>query len=77
MRKSLVKYSRKLPTRSSGMSTGTIVGVAIIALIIYLLLKRRFNLTSGQYSNKEEWDVQYSADGLPTKITIIRNATRS
>lgn len=74
--KSLVRYKRNLPARSS-MSIGTIVGIAVIALIIYLILKRKSGSIAGQYKNLETWNVTYSQDGLPTKIEIHREATRT
>ena len=76
MTKNLVKYERNLPARSSGISTGTIVGIVIIGIILWFLLRRKTSPIAGQYSNKEEWDVTYNEDGLPTKITIHRDATR-
>lgn len=30
-----------------------------------------------QYTNTEEWDVQYNQDGLPTKIVVHRKAVQT
>ena len=73
MRRSLVKYSHNPPA----ISGQVLIGIALIALIIYLLIKKNQGSITGQYSNKEEWDVQYNEDGLPIKISIHREATRA
>jgi len=58
-------------------SAGLIIGLIVVGLIIWYLLKRKEAQPAGQYLNEEKWDVQYNVDGLPTSITIHRNATRS
>ena len=77
MSKSLVKYQRNLPARSSSISTGTIVGIIVIGVIIWFLLRRKPGPIAGQYHNAETWSVSYNEDGLPTKIEIHREATRT
>ena len=72
MTKALTKYQRNLP--ASG--TTLVIGVILIALVIWLLLKNRQGSNTGQYKNFESWDVQYNADGLPIKISIHRDARR-
>lgn len=32
---------------------------------------------AGAYTNAEEWEITWSPEGLPTKVVIHRNATRS
>ena len=76
MTKSMVKYKRNLPARTTMSTTGTIAIIVLIALVLYFLLKNKSG-TIGQYKNLETWDVQYSPDGLPTKISIHREATRT
>ena len=74
---------RNLPARTAtttGISPTVMVGLAIVALIIWLILKsRQSNMAgiAGTYKNEESWSVQYNEDGLPTKVTIFRNAIRS
>lgn len=34
-------------------------------------------MTAGNYTNKEEWDVEWNEDGMPVKITVHRDAHRS
>ena len=76
MKRSLVKYQRNLPAkRGTGMSIGTIITIVIIGIVIYFILRNRASPT-GKYLNEETWDVQYSPDGLPTKIVIHREAVR-
>ncbi|MBA7584010.1 hypothetical protein ES708_25962 [subsurface metagenome] len=31
---------------------------------------------SATYANEESWEIEWSPDGLPTKIEVHRNATR-
>ena len=65
-----------------------IIIIAILLIALLLLLKKEFSnrnraIASGgpkvdgrehEYHNEESWDVEYNADGMPTKITIHRNA---
>ena len=51
--------------------------VLIGAVIWYLVKNKNGAAAAGQYLNEESWDVAYNNDGLPTKITIHRNATRT
>ena len=80
---SLAKRNLPIKAASESKITPTVmIGIAIVALIIWLLLKNRQSSmtgivgTAGTYKNEESWDVQYNADGLPTKVTIHRNAIR-
>lgn len=76
--------SRAVAKRQVGVSnpgtpsTGIIIGLVLIGLLIYLVVKRNQSAQqpNGQYLNEEKWDVAYNDDGLPTSITIHRNATR-
>ena len=52
-----------------------IIGLLLLALLIYFAMKKQGAI--GQYTNTETWDVLYSPDGLPTKITIHRDARRA
>ena len=86
METSLVKYKRNLPARTTGTSETSeassfswLLGLALVGLIIWLFVKNKSQGSAspvGQYLNEESWDVSYNEDGLPTKITIHRNATR-
>ena len=71
MRRSLVRYNPS--TKVSG--TTILIGIALVGLIIWLIVRSK-QPTAGQYLNKESWDISYNEDGLPTKITIHRDATR-
>jgi len=72
MTKDLTKYQRNLPAKG----TTLVIGIILIALIIWLLLKNRQTPIAGEYKNLEEWSVTYNEDGLPIKISINRKATR-
>jgi len=50
--------------------------IAIVGLIIWLIMKNTQKPAAGTYKNEEVWNVEYSADGMPTKITIHRDARR-
>ena len=82
MKTSLVKYKRNLPIGTTETSETSplswLLGLALVGLIIWLFVKNKSQSSgiAGTYSNKEEWDVSYNEDGLPTKITIHRDATR-
>ena len=73
MRKSLVKYQRNLPAKTSGVTL--LIGALIIGVIIWFLMKGK-TAQASSYTNAEEWNVTYSEDGLPTKIVISRHAIR-
>ena len=75
MSKSLT-IRRNLPTRtSSNPAYSWVLGLLLLALLIYFALKKQGAI--GSYRNEETWDVQYSPDGLPTKIVIHRDARRT
>ena len=61
----------------AGISLGTIAIVVLVGLVIYLLWKSKSTAGAGSYKNTESWEVTYSDEGLPTKITIHRDAKRS
>ena len=45
-----------------------------------LMLKPRSQparVPAGTYENAEEWDITWNREGLPTKVVIHRNATRT
>ena len=69
---------RKSNPRSVGMSDKTLLiigAVIVIGLILWFVIKNK-QTPAAQYLNEESWDVAYNSDGLPTKITIHRNATQ-
>ena len=74
--RSLRAYKKNALTEKTNMPIGIIVGVIIVGLIVYFIFRNKISSAS-QYLNKEEWEVQYNSDGLPTKIVIHRNATRN
>jgi len=77
MTRAVTRYKRNIPAETSSMSIGTIAIIAIIALVIYFIWKKKTSSTAGQYKNLESWNVTYNQDGLPTKIEIHRDATRT
>ena len=68
--------NRKVQVSTPAPSAGLIIGLIVVGLLIWYLMKKN-SQPAGQYLNEEKWDVKYSEDGLPTSITIHRNATRS
>ena len=75
--KGKLEIVKKFNPRRASIPIGTILIIVIIGLVIYFIAKNKTSPITGQYSNKEEWDVQYNPDGLPTKIVIHRNAVRT
>ena len=76
--RALTRYRRNLPAR--GMSGTTLILIAAaIGLVIWFILKKQGISQGGigQYSNEEKWNIKYDRDGLPTEITIHRQATRT
>ena len=65
--------SRAVARSNRGISTTMILLIAGVALVLYLILKNK-PAPAQQYLNKEEWDIQWSPDGLPLKVTIHRDA---
>jgi len=66
-----------------GWQIGILVGLGIGAGIgIGLLMSGGFHSpklhgkSPGSYHNTETWDVTWSAEGLPTRIVVKRNAER-
>ena len=79
MNRSLTRRRRNLPAKGISGTT-LLLGALVIGLIIWFLLKKQGSVSQGgigQYSNKEEWNVSYDKDGLPTRIIITRDARRS
>ena len=62
------------PQLPQGM--GLIVVAGLVALVVWLLMRQKQPI-AGTYKNAETWDIAYSPDGLPTKITIHRDARTS
>ena len=61
-------------------SSSIAIGLVLLGAVIYLLYKKGNPFGKkdvGKYNNLESWDVSYNADGLPTKIEIHREATRT
>jgi len=81
MSKEMVRYKSKVPVKYNPTisSTTLLLGLAVVGLLVWFLLKGRTGaqVPAGNYSNLESWDVQWSDDGLPLKITIHRDAKRS
>ena len=71
MNRSLAKYNP--PAKISG--TTLLIGAVLIGLLIWFIKSK--SAQAGSYNNKEEWQVTYDEDGLPTKIIITRNAVRT
>ncbi len=73
MSKSITKYKPE-----SNVLPYLFIGLALVVVVFLVLRNKQGNgLPAGKYTNAEEWEVKYSADGLPTKIVIHRNAVRS
>ena len=70
MRKSLTKYKRNLPVSGT---TLILVGVAVIGLIIWFIVKSK---SVAQYQNIERWEIIRNEKGFATGITVHRNATQ-
>ena len=70
MTKDLTKYQRNLPAKG----TTLVIGVILIALIIWLIMKNKQTPITGTYSNTKKWFIKYNEDGLPTEITKVVNA---
>jgi len=69
MSKALVKRT----TSSSNLII--LIGIALIAGLFYFIIKnKQSNPVGDRYSNTKTWDIEYNADGLPTKITKHVNA---
>ena len=65
-------YERQVSRTSSTTDYATIaIALAIVGLIVYLLLK---NKPASTYKNAETWDITWSSEGLPTSVTIHRDA---
>lgn len=58
------------------ISIGTIAIIALVGFVVYLIWKSR-SASAGNYKNEEAWSVEYNSDGLPTHITVHRDAKRS
>ena len=71
MRRDLASKSNP-PAKISG--TTLLIGAVLIGLLIWFIFKSK--PAAAQYNNVESWDVSYNEDGLPTKITIHREAIR-
>ena len=67
---------RQVGVSNPSMSSGLIIGLIIVGLLIWYLMKRKAQ-PAGQYLNEEKWDISYNVDGLPTTVTIHRDARRS
>jgi len=74
----VTKYKSRTPVRYNPTFNPTwIVGLALVGLLVWFLLKSRTQPVAGTYNNLESWEVSYNPDGLPTKITIHRDARRA
>lgn len=52
--------------------TTLLIGVVLVGLLVWYLMKKK--PVAATYQNLETWDIKYSVDGLPTTITIHRDA---
>jgi len=76
MKKSRSLAKRNVALAKPNISISTIAIIALVGFLLYLVLKNR-STTIGSYKNEESWDVAYNDDGMPTRITIHRDAKRS
>ena len=56
-----------------------LLGIGAGAFILGFLMRHsgaQAALPAGQYTNAEVWDIQWNRDGLPSKVTIHRDALR-
>ena len=63
---------------TSKLALGILAIAGIIGAIVYFATRQR-NVVAPessprQYVNEETWDIDWSEDGLPKKVTIHRNA---
>lgn len=79
--RSLVKYRNPGSPSSTGSTglqvsgTTVVIGLALIILLIWFMTRNK--AAAGSYQNAETWEITWSPDGLPTKVTIHRDARRS
>lgn len=76
MRKNRSLVKRNTALSSPNISLGTVVIIALVGFVIYLLWKNR-SASASNYRNEEAWSVEYNKDGLPSRIVIHRDAKRS
>ena len=76
MTRALAKRSSTVVSTPSG--TTILIGLALVGLIIYLMLKNRDTAAAvGTYNNAETWNIKWDNDTmLPLSIVVHRNATR-
>ena len=67
--------SRSLAKKSSSNISNMLIGIVLIGILIYFVVKK--NSIGQQYTNKEKWIVEYNPKGLPTTIIIERNAKQN
>ena len=77
MKKSRSLAKRNVALAKPNMSISTIAIIALVGLVVFLIWKNKSTPTIGSYKNEESWDVAYNDDGMPTRITIYRDAKRS
>lgn len=70
----LVPYRRRVPARRTNYNT--IILLLAAGLIVWLILKSKQGTAMATYQNEETWDIQWSPDGLPMKVTIHRKAVQ-
>lgn len=76
-----------MQSQSPGAMVASLVGLGILGFLFFKLMKKKSNsqplvrrpaiLAAGNYVNAEEWDITWNKEGLPTKVVIHRNATRT
>jgi len=75
MRRTLARLGRR--NRRKGQDLGVwVFALAGLALLLFLLNRKSQLPVAGTYRNSEEWEVSYNSEGLPTKISVHRDAKR-
>ena len=76
MSKAVAKRSASLGSNSTMM----ILGLAVIGILVYFLLKKQSAaaLPAGTYQNLESWKIKWDPETmLPLEIEVHRDAVRS
>ena len=74
MRRALAPYRRNSPARQS-QSYGWVIGLALIGLILWLVMRQpRLGNVGQTYQNTKVWEISYDKEGMPIKIVKHVNA---
>lgn len=71
------RYTAIQRSRGIQVSATTILLVAGVALLIWFLVKEKVPTPVASYQNAETWSIKYNDDGLPTEITVHRDARQN